>query len=307
MPDLLPLLTFLALLSLTLIALLVTNLYTRRRVEARLATLGAEHGVEPPAGLIAKVSQAALPKLAQPLVPGKREEQSQLQTRLMWAGLYSRNALPYFLGVKMMLIIVPVLIGLAVGLLQYVPILYGLAGGIAGSALGIVVPGLWLDWRKANRQSRLRASMPDVIDVIVLCVDGGLSVQAAVQRVHGEFESIYPLLASELLIVQREMQLGQSAGEALQHFAERCDLEEIRSLSSVILQSEQLGTSINKALRLHAEALRDRRLHEAEELAYKAATKIVFPTVLCIFPAMIYVAAGPAYYQIRDLFAQIGR
>jgi tight adherence protein C len=110
-----------------------------------------------------------------------------------------------------------------------------------------------------------------------------------------------------LNVTQSEIHLGLSPGEALQRLADRCDLEEVRSLASVVIQSERIGSSIAKSMRVTAESLRFERLQRAEEMAYKAGTKMVFPTILCILPAMMYVVAGPALYQIMNLFSQIER
>src|SRR5262249_660115 len=104
-------------------------------------------------------------------------------------------------------------------------------------------------------------------------------------------------------IVQREMQLGLTAGEALKKFGERCNLEEVRSLSSVLLQSERFGASVVKALRVHADSFRLERQQRAEEMAQKAAVKILFPTLVCIFPAIFIVILGPAARQIAGIFS----
>ena len=117
-----------------------------------------------------------------------------------------------------------------------------------------------------------------------------------------ELQSAHPVLARELSIVQRQMQLGRTAGEALRQFANRADLEEIRSLASVIIQAEKFGASLTKALRVHADALRQKRMFSAEEMAQKAAVKILFPTILCIFPGIFIVLLGPAAIQIREMF-----
>src|SRR5205085_2451925 len=147
--------------------------------------------------------------------------------------------------------------------------------------------------------------LPDALDMIVICLRGGLSLQGAFQRVSSELWMVHPDLAAEFAINQREIQLGRSTGEAMRHFSERCDLEEITSLAGVILQAERLGASTINALKIHADTLRLKRLQRAEELAHKAATKMVFPTILCIFPAILLVVIGPAAIQISDLFGSM--
>jgi tight adherence protein C len=244
-------------------------------------------------------------KIAKPLLPTDEKAQSNLKQRLHHAGLYRRQTVFIFLGVKMVLIAVPVVSGLLLGFVGLLSIKMGALYGLLGGSFGMVLPNFWLDARKKKRQATLRRSLPDALDMIIVCLKGGLSLQGAFQRVTSELGMAHPLLAEELAINQREIQLGRSAGEAMRHFGERCDLEEISSLASVLLQSERLGASTVQALRVHGETLRLKRLHRAEEMAHKAGTKMVFPTILCIFPAIFVVVIGPAAFQIMYLFAHM--
>jgi tight adherence protein C len=141
--------------------------------------------------------------------------------------------------------------------------------------------------------------------MLVLCVEGGLSLTGAMQRVTSELNSAHPLLGAEMDLVQREMMLGVSVGEGLQKMAARTDLEELRNLASIIVQSERFGTSVVKALRVHADTLRQQRQQRAEELAQKAAVKILFPTLLCIFPSIFIVILGPAAFQLLAVFSRM--
>jgi len=179
----------------------------------------------------------------------------------------------------------------------------GLIYGAILGIFGLIGPSFWLDRRKKFRQTNFRRALPDALDVLVICLEGGLTLQGAMRRVATELRAAHPVLAQEMNIVQREIQMGRSAGEALRQFADRCDLEEVRSLASVVLQSERYGASLGKALRVHAESLRIKRLQYAEEMAQKAAVKILFPTLLCIFPAIFIVILGPAAYQIAAMFS----
>ena len=127
---------------------------------------------------------------------------------------------------------------------------------------------------------------------------------AAFQRVTGEVLLVHPLLGEEMSMMQREIQLGLSTGEALKKMGERCGLDDVRELASVLLQSERYGASVVKALRMHADSWRAERQQRIEELAQKAAVKILFPTLLCIFPAIFIVLLGPAAFQMATLFAK---
>jgi len=170
----------------------------------------------------------------------------------------------------------------------------------------MIGPSFWLDRRKKARQMAFRRALPDALDVLVICLEGGLSLMAAFKRVAGELRTAHPPLAAELLIVEREVQLGRQTGEAMRQFGERADLEEVRNLASVITQSERFGASLVKALRVHAETLREKRLQHAEEMAQKAATKILFPTLIFIFPGVFIVILGPAVIRIMELLRGSG-
>ena len=259
----LTLVTFLAGCSLIL---LVGMLFTGRdhRLQGRLQTLaGGGRPAQPPEG-IARFTSSWLPKIGGPLLPSGEQAQSRLRARLIHAGFYGRNALPIFLGAKMLLILLPISASLGLSLAGFMPLLKGALYGLLGSGFGMLLPGMWLDKKKKKRQILLRRSLPDALDMVVVCLRGGLSLQGALQRVTGELALAHPALAAEFTINQREIQLGRSTGEAMRHFAERSDLEEIRGLASVILQAEKLGASAVQALRIHAEALRVKRLQYAE-------------------------------------------
>jgi tight adherence protein C len=300
----LTLVTFLAGCSLIL---LVGMLFTGRdqRLQGRLQTLTGGGKSTPPPESVARFTASWLPKLGGPLLPSGEQAQSQLRTRLIHAGFYGRNALPIFLGAKMLLILLPISISLGLSAAGFMSLPKAALYGLLGSGFGMLLPGMWLDKMKKKRQILLRRSLPDALDMVVVCLRGGLSLQGALQRVTSELALAHPALAAEFTINQREIQLGRSAGEAMRHFAERSDLEEIRGLASVILQAEKLGASAVQALRIHAESLRVKRLQYAEELAHTAGTKIVFPTILCIFPSILIVVIGPAAFQIAELFSSM--
>jgi tight adherence protein C len=277
----------------------------KNRLDGRLKGLSSRGGPGPEADAVAQFARSALPKIGAPLVPKDEGERTRLQGRLIHAGLYSRQSMVVFLGVKVLLMVLPALLGLAAGVVGLVPILYGVIGGGVLCVLGMIGPSFWLDRRKAARQSAFRRALPDALDVLVICLEGGLSLAGAVKRVAGELRTAHPALAAELNIVQREVQLGRSTGEALRQFAGRADLEEVRSLAAVIIQAERYGASLVKALRVHAETLRQKRLQYAEEMGQKASIKILFPTFVCIFPGVFIVTLGPAVIKIMELFARM--
>jgi tight adherence protein C len=303
------LLPWLAFAMVSSLALIIALLWTGRRgrLDARLTELSGKSGSIPEIDSVAELARQALPRVGAPLMPKDQQERTRLQARLIQAGLYSRQALVLFLGVKMLLMAVPVLGGLVAAMLGIVELRLGLViGGLLGIA-GLIGPSFWLDRMKAARQSSLRRALPDALDVLVICLEGGLSLFGAFRRMATELGTAHPLLAAELTIVEREIQLGRSTGEALRSFGERADLEEIRRLASVITQSERFGASLVKTLRLHAEMLRLRRMQYAEEMAQKAAVRILFPTLLFIFPGLFIILLGPGLIQLLDAFAELKR
>jgi tight adherence protein C len=277
----------------------------RQSITDRLETLSGHEDREISPVRTAPVSQQALPKAVELLNPVAGAERHLLQNKLIHAGLYNPGAMTIYLGVKLVLMLGPVAIGLALGLLQTVPLSRGLLFGTLASGLGLVLPSMWLHRRTVARQLIIRRAIPDFLDVVVICLDAGLSFQASLQRVQGELEAAFPLFTFELNIVLREILLGISTGEALQRFAERSDMEEVRSLAGVVIQSERYGATLTKALYVHAKALRIKRTQAAEENGQRASVKILFPTILFIFPAIFIVILGPAMIQVYNMMAKM--
>jgi tight adherence protein C len=299
-----PLIAFTMVSSLVLLVYLVIS-GRQSRLDTRLQELAGKEEPVLKQEVVAQIARSALPRMGTPLIPSNQEKRTRLQARLIHAGLYGRQAMPIFLGVKMLLILAPALVGLAAGLAGLLPLRHAVIFGALLGAFGMIGPSFWLDYRKGERQVSFRRALPDAFDVLVICLEGGLSLPAAFRRVSTELRTAHPRLAAELNIMQREIQLGKSAGEALRLLADRTDLEEIRTLASVVIQSERFGASLVKSLRVQAEILRTRRLHYAEQTAQKAAIKILFPTILFIFPAVFIVVLGPAAFQVVEIFRKM--
>jgi tight adherence protein C len=277
-------------------------LYRRNhRLESRLEGLKGPSAPTIGDTRLSVLARSALSKLGSPLLPNEEAQRTRLQTRLLHAGIYNPRALVTFLGIKMLLMFLPVIIGLLCLILHIGPRPHVLLWGLLGGLVGMFAPGLWVDYLKSRRQATLRRALPDFLDLVGTCLQAGLSLPAAFQRVATELRLAHPVLADELMIAGREIMLGCSTGDALRQFGDRCGLEEVRSLASVIHQAERFGAGIAKSLRVHAEALRAQRLMQAEEMAQKAAVRIVFPTLLFIFPAIFMVLAGPAVFQVLEL------
>ncbi len=239
-------------------------------------------------------------------MPEDESRLSRLRSRLNQAGLYQKHSTAMYLGVKFALMVVPMAVGLALSTVGLVGLTQGLLFGAAVGLAGNLAPTIWLTRLKKQRQKNIRRAMPDALDVIVVCLEGGLSLSGSFAHVASELKEAHPLLANEMSIVRREVQLGRTTGQALRQFADRFDLEELRSLASVVVQAERFGASVNKALRVHADTLRLKRYQHAEAQAQKAPVKLIFPTVLCIFPALYIVLMGPAGVQVMEMLKTFG-
>jgi tight adherence protein C len=304
--QMLTLVAFLATSSLVMLVFLLVG-GRRTRLDIRLKNLSSN---DDPNALdqnsLASIARTTLPKMGTPFVPSDEEARTKLQTRLIHAGLYSRQAMVVLLGLKVSLMFGPALVCITAGLLGVVTFQSAMLVATVFAIVGMIGPSFWLDHMKAARQSNFRRALPDALDVMVICLEGGLSLPASLKRMAGELRTAHPALAMELSIVEREIQLGRTSGEALRKMGERSDLEEVRSLASVILQSEKFGASLVKSLRVHSEALRTKRMQRAEELAQAAATKVLFPTILFILPAMFAVILGPACIHLMRAFQGMG-
>lgn len=277
--------------------------FRQNRISTRLESFGATTGSR--GGQDAAL--LATQRMGNFLTPKEEERQNRIRDRLMRAGLYKKHAVATFLGLRFLTMTMPALLGLCLGLMGFVSITLAVLIGAAAGIFGTIAPGFWIDHVKSKRQTNIRRALPDALDVIVVCLEGGLSLPGAFTRVCKELRSAHPLLASEMAIVQREIQMGRSTGDALRQMAERFDVEELRSMSSVIQQAEKFGASVIKALTVYADALRIKRHQNAEELAHKAGTKMLFPTLLCIFPNIFVVLLAPAIIQIIELFRNLGQ
>jgi tight adherence protein C len=171
--------------------------------------------------------------------------------------------------------------------------------------LGFLLPDFWLSNRISARQTRIRLGLPDVLDLVVICVEAGLSLDQAVARTADELNLAHPAICDELGIVVLEQRAGCPRADAWRHFAERTNIESVRNLVSVLVQSEKFGTSIAKTLRVHADTLRTQRRQKVEEQAAKTTVKLVFPLVLFIFTSLFLVTLGPAAITIMESFGKI--
>ena len=246
-------------------------------------------GVKP---LLEKLGQAA----ARPFMPTTREKQSGLRKQLSHGGIYSPKAARIVTGAKVISLCGGLFGGYLVGL-SFDMLLLGVS---LGGIFGYLAPSIWLKQKIKSNQKQLNYGLPDALDLMVVCVEAGLTVDAAMQRVGQELAIAHPAICRELAVTIMETRVGVARGDALKNMGTRTGNQALQSLASMLTQAERFGTSIGNALRVHAEALRQNRQHAAEEMAAKASVKMSFPLVLFIFPATFIVLAGPTVIGLMD-------
>lgn len=242
----------------------------------------------------------ATPMLSRIVMPTSEEEATNLRLKLAAAGYRQPQAQTIFMGSKTAAAAVGLVIGFVVGMTMQLSLvmLVGAAAGAAGA--GLMLPDLWLAITISGRKGKIRDGLPDTLDLLVISVESGLALDAALKRVGDEMAPVHPDLSDELRIATMESQMGLPRSEALNNMARRAGVDELRNLVSVVTQAERFGTSIARALRNQAEVLRTKRRQAAEERAQKTAVKLMIPLVLFIFPAMGIVLGGPAVISILE-------
>ena len=254
-------------------------------------------------GAIAPPPGSRLEKLVKPfqkLLPRSQADISIVQKRLARAGYREQSYVNIFYSSKVLVPAVLCLVATVTQLYAYSPLfVYALAAG-----LGFLAPDFWLNNRVSARKLELRLGLPEALDLMVICVEAGLSVDKATMRTAEELQISQPAIADELTLVYLEQRAGRPRAEAWRNFGERTDVDTIRSLASILIQADKFGTSVGKTLRSHSEALRTRRRQDAEEQAAKTTVKLTFPLVLFIFPSLFVVTLGPSMIVMLDGFKQ---
>jgi len=249
-----------------------------------------------------KMLEKAAPILSRPAMPKDAEEQSTLRGRLASAGFRREPAATLFLASKTAAAIAGGIIGILLAVNSGKPMLHLVGQVIMGLGLGFMLPNLWLNMAIGRRVEAVRNGMPDALDLMVVGVEAGLGLDAALQRVGDEMSNVHPELSEEMQIVTVETQMGIARAEALKKMADRTAVQEMKALVATITQAEKLGTSIASALRNQADALRTKRRQKAEERAQQTAVKLLIPLILFIFPTIFIVLAGPAAIQLMKTF-----
>jgi len=281
-------------------ALLVRTEIKRRAQLRPLADLEAERSGNGDA-----IAYEFLSFVGKLLPPSSAEGQSLVRKEMIKAGFFSPNAVIFYHAARILLPL-----GLPLALLTALSLIpsglsawSSLWGVVCITGLGFVGPSFYINRRQKRMRVQYRMAFPDFMDLLVVCVEAGLALQPALERIKRELVSASPQFSANLHFVGLELRAGSSLSAALDSLAKRLDFEEAYSLASLLKQSEELGTSLSAALRVYSEEMRDKRYMRAEALAHALPVKIVLPVGFCIFPVILVVLFLPLIIRIKQLLA----
>lgn len=266
------------------ISAVLTERASERQTDHRLQRAGASFG-----GMVERFEG---------IVPKTQAEVSVAAQRLIRAGYRKESAVRIFYGAKS---VAPVVLCIAVivsGVASYSPFILC----VAAIGVGYLAPDFWIGRRISVRQARIRRGLPDMLDLLVICIEAGLGLDQATARAAEELKAAHPAISDEIGVVVLEQRAGCPRSDAWRHLAERTDVDTVRALVSMLVQAESFGTSVAKTLRTHAETLRTQRVQAVEEMAAKTTIKLIFPLVLFIFPCLFLVTLGPAFILMSASF-----
>ena len=241
-------------------------------------------------------------RLAAYLTPADEEAVSETRKMMIRAGYPQRDAVrtlyaaQFVLGVGLLAVGILYVLLFGSELSLTYTVLYAMGPGLAG----YYAPKYWLQKRVAARQEEIQDGFPDSLDLLLVCVEAGQSLDQAILRMATEIEPSYPALAGEFLHVTQEMKAGKDKGDVLRAMADRCDLQDITSFVTVLIQSQSFGTSIAEALRVYAAEMRDKRVMRAEEKANVLPTKLTVGTMMFCVPPLLIILIGPSIYGISQ-------
>src|SRR5450759_3547298 len=230
------------------------------------------------------------------------ENMKILRRRLIQAGIYDTRAVAHFFIARTVLAV-----GIAVAIFVFLPLLTAREGSVfwlivvVGGIAGYVSPSMYIDKRISVRKLEHRAGFPDFMDLLVVCADSGLSMEAALERVGREMGDSYPSLSANIHITNLEIRAGRTLKDALERFADRLALDEAHSFATLINQSIDLGSSITDALRVYSDDMRHKRLSRAEEKAYALPAKLSVPMMVCIFPVLFVLILLPIFFRLHTV------
>ena len=258
--------------------------------------LGKEKG-----GMTAALEKAA-PSLSQAMAPTNADERNQLKLRLASAGFNNPNAASLFLTIKVIGLGFGVMLGGGVGFGMYGLKLDSLTALIVGAGAGIYIPEIVLRIMAAGRKEKIFLQLPDALDLLVVCIEAGLGLDAGMRRVSEELREGGAEICEEFDRCNMQLQMGKVRRDCLREMGLRCGVDDMRALVATLINAERFGSSIGPALRQQSDTMRLKRRQYAEERAQKTAVQMLFPLVLFIFPGIFVVLVGPAAVMMMKNF-----
>ena len=249
---------------------------------------------------------SALGPVAKYVLPQNEIERTRVTEKLAHAGFRAPTAVQNYYAIKIVLAVTLPAVFLLVS--QWIPSIttrMELLGAFSASAIGLLAPNMVLGHLRENRMKKLRNAFPDALDMLVVCVEAGLGLSQAIQRVADELGVSHPELAQELALVNAEIRAGVDRVAALKNLSHRTGLDDVKGLVSLLVQTLRFGTSVAESLRVYSDEFRDKRMQKAEEQAAKIGTKMVFPLIVFLFPAFFVVAVGPAAIGLVSVFRNL--
>lgn len=240
------------------------------------------------------ILQKAAPKLSKALEPKTELEQSELKVRLANAGFSSSNAHQIYLALKVAMALIGLVIGSSYGMLKFGMTQNGMTSIVLGGGAGFYLPEIVLWFLKKSRQDKIFLSMPDALDLLVVCVEAGLGLDAGLRRVTEELLDTSPEICAEFGKANLQLQMGRARRDVLHDLGVRTGVDDMRALAAILIQADRFGSSIAQALRVQSDSMRTRRSQMAEEKAQKTAVQMLIPLILFIFPGIFVVLVGPA-------------
>ena len=238
--------------------------------------------------------EKAAPALSKAFEPKSKLEQNELKVKLANAGFNSPNATQVYAGARAGLGIFCALAGAALGFFRWGANMQGMMALAITTAIGLYAPAIWLWLIRKGRMERIFLSLPDLLDLLVVCVEAGLGLDAAMRRVADDLEDAAPDASYEFALCNMQLQMGIPKKQALHDLGVRSGVDDMRALAAILIQAEKFGSSIAQALRVQSDSMRVKRRQMAEEKAQQTSVKIIFPLVIFIFPGVFVVIVGPA-------------
>lgn len=275
----------------------------RWRLMKRIEQPGEEIQLKEKTAVFATVKNHLLSvtkSIGEKLKPKNEDELSHLRITFLKAGYRRENAPIIFFGLKGLLAIGLVLIFFLIKtfFLKTMTSLNLTLFSLSFALIGFYLPNLWLRIRIDRRKEQILKGFPDALDLMVVCVEAGTGLDAAINRIGEEMKLSNKVLSEEFKLLSLELRAGKSRRDALRNLALRTDLEDVNSLVTLLIQTEKFGTNVGQALRVHSDSMRTKRYQKAEEIAAKLPVKLVFPLIIFIFPALFVVVVGPAAIKI---------